>query len=58
MDEQQRRAEGLQRGAERILNSIRKRALAASDGDALAAFFAGDPLVAKVRSIADELRTR
>lgn len=55
-DEQARRADRLVDSAERILTSINRRVAALSSLDEINTYFASDPMVVKVRSIADELR--
>ncbi|MFE0437398.1 DNA repair ATPase [Streptomyces nigra] len=55
-DERARRAERLAGSAERVLRSVARRAAALPDADAVAAFFASDPMPAKARRIAGELR--
>ncbi|MEU2873187.1 DNA repair ATPase [Streptomyces olivoreticuli] len=51
-----RRAERLAGSAARILGTVRRRATALADADAVNTYFASDPMVAKVRRTADELR--
>ncbi|MFD7388802.1 DNA repair ATPase [Streptomyces sp. NPDC059852] len=55
-DERARRAERLAASAERVLRTVARRAAALPDADAVAAFFASDPMPGKVRRIAGELR--
>ncbi|MEU2925645.1 DNA repair ATPase [Streptomyces sp. NPDC007251] len=55
-DARARRAEQLAVSAGRVLETVGRRAATLADGDAVAAYFASDPLVAKVRRTADELR--
>ncbi|WP_330338800.1 DNA repair ATPase [Streptomyces sp. NBC_00557] len=55
-DARARRAEQLAVSAGRMLETVGRRAATLADGDAVAAYFASDPLVAKVRRTADELR--
>ena len=55
-DERARRAERLAASAERVLRTVTRRAAALPDADAVAAFFASDPMPGKVRRIAGELR--
>ncbi|HEV3485859.1 MAG TPA: DNA repair ATPase, partial [Vicinamibacterales bacterium] len=56
VEQRQRRAEQLAQAAERILQGIRRRAETLGDNDALNAFFASDPMVAKLRSTSQKLR--
>ncbi|MEU3052452.1 DNA repair ATPase [Streptomyces griseus] len=55
-DERARRAERLAGSAERVLDTIARRVAALEDLDAVHTYFASDPMVAKVRRTADELR--
>ncbi|MFF3615188.1 DNA repair ATPase [Streptomyces sp. NPDC002580] len=55
-DTRARRAEQLATSAARLLETIARRSATLTDPDAVAAFFASDPIVAKVRRTADELR--
>ncbi|QXQ97956.1 DNA repair ATPase [Streptomyces sp. WY228] len=55
-DERARRAERLAGSAERVLDTIARRVAALDDLDAVHTYFASDPMVAKVRRTADELR--
>ncbi|MER6073216.1 DNA repair ATPase [Streptomyces sp. NPDC001817] len=55
-DARARRAEQLALSAGRMLQTVARRAATLSDTDAIATYFASDPLVAKVRRTADELR--
>ncbi|MFI8889129.1 DNA repair ATPase [Streptomyces paradoxus] len=55
-DARARRAERLADSAARVLRTVARRAVAQPDADAVAAFFTSDPLPAKVRRIAGELR--
>ncbi|MGN6545370.1 MAG: DNA repair ATPase, partial [Aureliella sp.] len=50
-----RRADGLVKAAERVLTGVGARATRIEEADALRAFFAADPMVDKVRKIADQL---
>jgi hypothetical protein len=52
-----RRAESLSAAAQRILDGISGRAMRLSDSDALRSYFVSDPMVDKVRQIADQLQT-
>ncbi|GAA0424908.1 DNA repair ATPase [Cocleimonas flava] len=54
--ERQRRAQNLLDAAERILTSLNRRTQKLSDIDALNTLFASDPLVIKIRDIAEKLR--
>ncbi|MEO8269550.1 MAG: DNA repair ATPase, partial [Aureliella sp.] len=51
-----RRAESLAAAATRILEGINSRALRLADAEAMRAYFASDPMVDKVRQIADQLQ--
>ncbi|MFI5899268.1 DNA repair ATPase [Streptomyces cyaneofuscatus] len=55
-DERARRAERLAGSAQRVLETIGRRVAALADLDAVHTYFASDPMVAKVRRTADELR--
>ncbi|WP_437112995.1 DNA repair ATPase [Streptomyces syringium] len=55
-DARARRAERLADSATRILATVHRRALTLADLDAVNTYFASDPMVAKVRRTADELR--
>ncbi|AOR33152.1 DNA repair ATPase [Streptomyces fodineus] len=55
-DTRARRGEQLAVSAGRMLQTVARRAATLSDTDAVATYFASDPLVAKVRRTADELR--
>lgn len=55
-DARARRAERLTDSATRVLNTITRRATALTDADAAATYFTSDPMPAKVRRIADQLR--
>ncbi|WP_180687447.1 DNA repair ATPase [Streptomyces gossypiisoli] len=55
-DARARRAERLADSATRVLRTITRRAAALADTDAVATYFTSDPMPAKVRRIADELR--
>ncbi|WP_419992717.1 DNA repair ATPase [Streptomyces boninensis] len=57
LDERARHADRLAASAERVLGTIRRRAAALTTADDINAFFAADPLVAKIRTTAAELRT-
>lgn len=50
-----RRAESLASAADRILQGIRSRASRVSDADGLRSYFVSDPMVDKVRAIAEQL---
>ena len=56
LDERQQSAVRLVEAAERILQSIQRRLEAFDEIADINAYFASDPMVTKVRSIADELR--
>ncbi|MEU2298153.1 DNA repair ATPase [Streptomyces antibioticus] len=51
-----RRAERLAESAARVLRTITRRGAALTDADDVATYFTADPMVAKVRRIAGELR--
>ncbi|MEU9166990.1 DNA repair ATPase [Streptomyces sp. NPDC048420] len=55
-DARARRAERLADSAARVLRTVTRRAAAQADTDAVATYFTSDPMPAKVRRIADELR--
>ncbi|MFE3763528.1 DNA repair ATPase [Streptomyces sp. NPDC059104] len=55
-DDRARRAERLAGSAARVLETVTRRASALADTDAVSTFFASDPMVAKIRRTADELR--
>ncbi|MET8375633.1 DNA repair ATPase [Streptomyces microflavus] len=55
-DERARRAERLAGSAQRVLETIGRRLAVLDDLDAVHTYFASDPMVAKVRRTADELR--
>ncbi|WDG30204.1 DNA repair ATPase [Streptomyces sp. CA-278952] len=55
-DERARRAERLAGSAGRVLETIARRLASLEDLDAVHTYFASDPMVAKVRRTADELR--
>ncbi|MFB7228106.1 DNA repair ATPase [Streptomyces fimicarius] len=55
-DERARRAERLAGSADRVLDTIARRVASLEDLDAVHTYFASDPMVAKVRRTADELR--
>jgi hypothetical protein len=56
LDQRQRRADSLMDAAERILTSITRRSANFESDDDLNAYFAGDPMVAKLRDLATRLR--
>jgi hypothetical protein len=56
VDEQARRADRLVDSAERILTSVNRRIASLSTLDEINTYFASDPMVAKVRAVAEELR--
>ncbi|HEX2061317.1 MAG TPA: DNA repair ATPase, partial [Thermoanaerobaculia bacterium] len=56
LEQRQRRAEQLAQAATRILQGIQRRTSTVADIDALNAFFASDPMVAKLRSTSEKLR--
>ncbi|MGW7486458.1 DNA repair ATPase [Streptomyces sp. NPDC054786] len=55
-DARSRRAEQLATAAARIMETLARRAATLADADAVATYFASDPLVNKVRRIAEQLR--
>ncbi|MFI2432670.1 DNA repair ATPase [Streptomyces sp. NPDC018693] len=55
-DARARRAERLADSANRVLQTVSRRAATLADADAVATYFTSDPMPAKVRRIADELR--
>ena len=55
LDDRNRRAQNLLTSAERILDGVKRRALAMKDADELNAAFAADPMIEKARAIAAEL---
>ncbi|MEZ3181182.1 DNA repair ATPase [Streptomyces pimonensis] len=55
-DARARRAEQLASAADRVLETVARRCAALPDADAVSTYFASDPLVAKVRRTAGELR--
>ncbi|MGW4272816.1 DNA repair ATPase [Streptomyces seoulensis] len=56
LDARARRAEQLTAAAARILQTVARRAATLADADAVSTYFASDPMVAKVRRTAGELR--
>ncbi|MFD1831704.1 DNA repair ATPase [Streptomyces desertarenae] len=56
LDERDRRAERLARSAARVLETVARRCASLGTREEVAAHFAADPLVARVRAAADELR--
>ncbi|WP_432064658.1 DNA repair ATPase [Streptomyces sp. C10-9-1] len=56
VDARSRRAERLAVSAERVLETVARRAAALEDREAVNAYFASDPMVGKVRRTAEELR--
>ncbi|MBC2866004.1 DNA repair ATPase [Streptomyces mexicanus] len=56
LDARARRAEQLAAAADRVLRTVTRRASALADADAVSTYFASDPLVARVRRSAEELR--
>ncbi|MFH9865241.1 DNA repair ATPase [Streptomyces lydicus] len=55
-DARARRAEQLASSAARVLETLSRRSATLADTDAVATYFASDPMVAKVRGLAEELR--
>lgn len=56
-DARARRAERLAESTDRVLTTIVRRASSLADADAVSTYFASDPMPAKVRRTADELRS-
>jgi hypothetical protein len=56
IDERQRRAQNLLNAADRLLTSINRRTKKLNKVEELNTFFASDPLVMKVREVAEQLR--
>jgi ATPase involved in DNA repair/AAA domain (dynein-related subfamily) len=56
LDERARRADRLVDSADRILGSVRRRLATLGSLDEVNTYFAADPMVAKLRGVADELR--
>nr|WP_298140137.1 DNA repair ATPase [uncultured Pseudomonas sp.] len=56
LDERQRKAQGLLDAARRILESLGRRTARLTQADELNAFFASDPLILKLRELAERLR--
>ncbi|NVI87683.1 DNA repair ATPase, partial [Actinomadura sp. BRA 177] len=56
LDERARRTDRLTESAERILSGVRRRAATLASPDEVNTYFATDAMVARLRSIADELR--
>ena len=56
LEQRQRRVESLVGAAERIMSSVARRSAAADGADALNAYFAADPMVMKLRQVAEQLR--
>lgn len=56
LDERARRADRLTDSARRILDAVHRRITTLADPDEVNTYFATDPMVAKVRTVADELR--
>ncbi|CAL9643938.1 DNA repair ATPase [Streptomyces sp. enrichment culture] len=56
VDARSRRAERLADSAARVLRTVSRRAAALADADAVTTYFTSDPMPAKVRRVADELR--
>ncbi|MEV0174711.1 DNA repair ATPase [Streptomyces sp. NPDC050803] len=55
-DARARRAERLADSANRVLGTVTRRAATLADADAVTTYFTSDPMPAKVRRVADELR--
>ncbi|HLM67697.1 MAG TPA: DNA repair ATPase, partial [Longimicrobium sp.] len=56
LDDRQRRAQSVLEAANRIVEGLGRRTEKFADADELNAFFAGDPLILKVRELAQRLR--
>lgn len=56
LDERQRKAQGLLDAARRILDSLGRRTAKFTEAQELNAFFAADPLILKLRELAERLR--
>ncbi|MBW4715770.1 DNA repair ATPase [Saccharothrix obliqua] len=56
LDERARRADRLAESADRVLGSIARRVASLGSLDEVNTYFASDPMVAKVRGVAEELR--
>ena len=57
-DQRQRKVDQLLSAADRVLEGIVRRASTLQDNDKLNTFFASDPMVMKVRDLADKLRAQ
>ncbi len=57
LDERARRADRLVESATRILATVQRRAATLSSLDDVNTYFAGDPMVAKLRSVVEDLRS-
>ncbi|MCF6455756.1 DNA repair ATPase [Pseudoalteromonas sp. MMG024] len=57
LDEQQRRALSLTNAAERILQGVTRRLSSFNELDALNSYFAGDPMISKLRKLIKELQS-
>ncbi|KPV95204.1 ATPase involved in DNA repair [Pseudoalteromonas sp. P1-9] len=57
LDEQQRRALSLTNAAERILQGVTRRLSSFNELDALNSYFAGDPMIGKLRKLIKELQS-
>ncbi|MEU9607497.1 DNA repair ATPase [Streptomyces sp. NPDC048057] len=55
-DDRARRTERLAQSAERAVETVARRAAALPDADAVHTYFGSDPMVARIRRTADELR--
>ncbi|SER39193.1 DNA repair ATPase [Lentzea albida] len=56
LDERARKSDRLVQSAERVLGTIRRRLAKLTSTDEINTYFAGDPMVAKVRAVAEQLR--
>ncbi|WP_156753975.1 DNA repair ATPase [Actinokineospora pegani] len=57
LDERARRADRLVESAERVLRGVRRRVASLGSLEEVNTYFAADPMVAKLRSVADDLRS-
>ena len=55
LDERQRRAQNISKAAERIVAGVARRSQTFKEDDELNAYFASDPMVMKLRQLADQL---
>ncbi|WP_410007810.1 DNA repair ATPase [Planotetraspora sp. A-T 1434] len=57
LDERARRADRLSASADRILSGVHRRVVSLDSIEEVNTYFASDPMVAKLRAVADELRS-